>query len=215
MFWYHPTGAPPAWDVPEIPELSDPRWADEFRAEWDVRCPWQEMAENGPDYVHLKTVHGAASVPEVESLEYEGPCSRLRSKVSFATPRGPQEGRIDTDSWGPGFAIARFSGITPALFVNLTTPIDWELTRSIKLYRVERRGDSDDDRARVQRVGEALVRDLRKQMEEDIVIFDHKIWVDPPALAPDDGPIIRFRKWASQFYVDGDPVAAGRTGTRS
>ena len=101
--------------------------------------------------------------------------------MSFATPRGPQEGRIDTDSWGPGFAIARFSGITPALFVNLTTPIDWELTRSIKLYRVERRGDSDEDRARVQRVGEALVRDLRKQMEEDIVIFDHKIWVDPPA----------------------------------
>ena len=60
------------------------------------------------------------------------------------------------------------------------------------------------------RVGDALVRDLRKQMEEDIVIFDHKVWVDPPALAPDDGPIVRFRKWASQFYVSGDPVAADR-----
>ena len=63
---------------------------------------------------------------------------------------------------------------------------------------------------RTRRVGEALVRDLRKQMEEDIVIFDHKVWVDPPALAPDDGPIVRFRKWASQFYVSGDPVAADR-----
>ncbi len=215
MFWYHPGGAAPMWEIPEIPELSDPRWTDEFRAEWDVRCPWQEMAENGPDYVHLKTVHGAASVPEVESLTYEGPFSHLRSKVSFATPRGPQEGRIDTDSWGPGFAIARFSGITPALFVNLTTPIDWELTRSIKLYRVERLGDSDEDRARVQRVGDALVRDLRKQMDEDVVIFDHKVWVDPPALAPDDGPIIKFRKWAEQFYVDGDPIAAGRGGGRA
>jgi 3-ketosteroid 9alpha-monooxygenase subunit A len=210
MFWYHPTGEAPAWDVPELPEVTDPEWGDELRAEWDVRCTWQEMAENGPDYVHLRTVHGAAEVPEVESLTYDGPFSRLRSKVSFSTPRGPQEGRIDTDSWGPGFGIARFSGITPAVFVALTTPIDWELTRSIKLYRVKRLGDSDEGRARTRRVGEALVRDLRKQMEEDIVIFDHKVWVDPPALAPDDGPIVRFRKWASQFYVSGDPVAAER-----
>jgi hypothetical protein len=42
------------------------------------------------------------------------------------------------------------------------------------------------------------------------VIFDHKVWVDPPALAPDDGPIVRFRKWADHFYVDGDPLAADR-----
>ena len=208
MFWYHPTGEPPAWEVPELPEVTDPEWADELRVEWDVRCPWQELAENGPDYVHLRTVHGAAEVPEVESLTYEGPFSRLRSKVSFATPRGPQSGRIDTDSWGPGFAVARFSGITPALFVNLTTPVDWETTKSIKLYRVKRLGDSDEDRARTRRVGDALVRDLRKQMDEDIVIFDHKIWVDPPALAPDDGPIVRFRAWARQFYVDGDPCRA-------
>jgi hypothetical protein len=172
------------------------------------------MAENGPDYVHLRTVHGAADVPEVDALEYDGPFSRLRSRVNFSTPRGPQAGTINTDSWGPGFAIARFEGITPALFVNLTTPVDWETTRSIKLYRVKRLGDGDDARARTRRVGEALVRDLRKQMEEDIVIFDHKVWVDPPALAPDDGPIVRFRKWASQFYVTGDPIAAYREPSR-
>jgi hypothetical protein len=106
--------------------------------------------------------------------------------------------------------VARFAGITPALFVNLTTPIDWERTRSIKLYKLQILGDSEDARARTERVGDALVRDLRKQMDEDIVIFDHKIWVDPPALAPDDGPIVRFRKWARQFYVEGDPRAADR-----
>ena len=215
MFWYHPTGAPPLWEIPEVAETSDPGWTDYLRSDWDVRAPWQELAENGPDYIHLRTVHGAADVPEVESLTYDGYLSQLRSKVNFTTPRGPQSGRIDTDSWGPGFAVARFSGITPALFVNLTTPVDWETTKSIKLYKLQRLGDSghergDEARNRVQRLGDALVRDLRKQMDEDIVIFDHKIWVDPPALAPDDGPIVRFRAWARQFYVDGDPLAAGR-----
>ena len=94
--------------------------------------------------------------------------------------------------------------------MNLSVPVDFEVTRSIKLYKVQVVGDSEDDRARARRVGDALVRELERQMEEDIVIFDHKVWVDPPALAPDDGPIVRFRRWARQFYVDGDPVAAGR-----
>ena len=215
MFWYHPTGEPPLWDIPELDEATDPGWSAYLRAEWDVRCPWQEMAENGPDYIHLRTVHGAADVPEVESLTYDGYLSRLRSKVNFSTPRGSQAGRIDTDSWGPGFSVARFSGISPALFVNLSTPVDWEVTRSIKLYKVKVDGDSDDARARAQRLADALVRDLRRQMDEDVVIFDHKVWVDPPALAPDDGPIVRFRKWARQFYVEGDPRAADRVAARA
>ena len=51
------------------------------------------------------------------------------------------------------------------------------------------------------RVGEALVRDLQKQMAEDNVIFDNKIYIANPALADGDGPILPFRKWAKQFYV--------------
>ena len=98
--------------------------------------------------------------------------------------------------------------------MNLSTPVDWETTRSIKLYKLQIAGDTDEARIKTERVGDALLRDLRRQMDEDVVIFDHKIWVDPPALAPDDGPIVRFRRWASQFYVDGDPIAAGRMGSR-
>ena len=52
--------------------------------------------------------------------------------------------------------------------------------------------------------------DLRKQMREDNVIFDNKVFNERPALADADGPIMKFRRWAGQFYVDGDPLAAGR-----
>ena len=37
-----------------------------------------------------------------------------------------------------------------------------------------------------------------------------KIHNPTPALADADGPIMAFRRWAAQFYVDGDPVAAAR-----
>ncbi len=64
--------------------------------------------------------------------------------------------------------------------------------------------------AKTMRVGEALVRDLKKQMAEDNVIFDNKIHVPAPALADADGPILEFRRWAEQFCVAGDPVGAER-----
>src|SRR2546430_644150 len=136
-FPYYPNGPEPLWEIPELDEYDDPTWSDYLRANWVVRCPWQELAENGPDFVHLRTVHGAADVPELESLTYDGIRSHLRSRVNFATPRGAQPGRIDTDSWGPGYGVARVSGIIDALFVAGTTPIDYEQTLSIKAYKVK------------------------------------------------------------------------------
>jgi 3-ketosteroid 9alpha-monooxygenase subunit A len=209
-FWYHPRGEEPLWELPELPECSDPAYTDYMRAEWIVTCPWQELAENGPDFIHLRTVHGAADVPELEALEYDGFTSRFRARVNFATPRGPQPGRIETDSWGPGFGVARFSGIIDTFFVNGTTPIDFEQTLNIKAYKVRVDGDSDEARTRARRVGEALVRDLTKQMAEDNVIFNNKIHQAHPALADADGPIAEFRRWAKQFYVPGDPLAVNR-----
>jgi hypothetical protein len=139
------------------------------------------MAENGPDFIHLRTVHGAADVPELESYELEGYATRLRSRVNFATPRGPRTGRIDTDSWGPGFSLARFSGILAACFVSAQTPIDFEWTEVSFTYPFHQ-GDGADA-ARAARLGAALIADLKRQEEEDILIFDHKIYQPTPRLA--------------------------------
>jgi nitrite reductase/ring-hydroxylating ferredoxin subunit len=207
LFWYHPQGAPPHFEVPEIPHCTEDGWTEIQRFRWQVRAPWQELAENGPDFIHLRTVHGAIDVPELEAYELDGPHQSLRAKVNFDTPRGPQPGRIDTDGWGPGFSIARFSGIIDACFVAASTPVDFEVTEVTHSYRVKHLGEGEEAVRQTQRVGNALIRDLVKQEEEDIVIFDHKIYQPRPRLSPADGPIGRFREWAAQFYLDGDPRA--------
>jgi 3-ketosteroid 9alpha-monooxygenase subunit A len=92
------------------------------------------------------------------------------------------------------------------MFLSTTTPLDWEWTESIKVYKVKKVGHDAEALDKTRRVGEALVRDLRKQMAEDNVIFDNKIHVTSPALADRDGPILPFRKWAAQFYVP-DPAS--------
>lgn len=209
FFWYHPRGEAPLWEVPEIPECSDPGWSEYDRALWRVRAPWQELAENGPDFIHLRTVHGTVDVPELESFQCEGYVSRMRARVRFDTPRGPQEGRIETDTWGPGFGVARFRGVLDALFVAVNTPIDFEHTEVSFNYKI-RRGDTADERARNERLGAAFIADLKRQEAEDIVIFDHKVHLTTPKLSAVDGPLVRFRRWATQFYVDGDPRAVNR-----
>ena len=210
LFWYHPTDEPPLWQVPELAVCSDDDYTDYDRYEWKMPIPWQEFAENGPDFIHLRTVHGSVDIPELERLSYEGYFTELRSKVNFDTPRGSQQGRIDTEGWGPGFAIARFSGIIDAFFIAASTPIDFETLEVTHSYKIRKLGSTPDLLEKTRRIGEALVRDLVKQVEEDAVIFEHKISQPKPRLSPADGPILEFRDWAGQFYLPGDPRGTNR-----
>ena len=121
------------------------------------------------------SAHGArlGEVPELEAYELDGYVARLRSRVNFATPRGPQAGRIDTDSWGPGFSLARFRGILDACFVSAMTPIDFEWTE-VSFNYLFRLGEGPR-RSRRPLGRDALIADLERQEAEDIVIFDHKV----------------------------------------
>ena len=176
MFWYHPDPQQaPLWDIPDLPEYATDEWTEPIVAEWNVRCPWQELAENGPDFVHLKTVHGAATVPEVESITYDGvvqphPRPRRLSRRRAARSRAHRHRQLGSRVLG----VARFTGIIDTVFFATTTPIDWEWTQSIKVYRVKKLGRDAEALERTRRVGEALVarsaqadgrgqRDLRQQ----------------------------------------------------
>jgi hypothetical protein len=59
-----------------------------------------------------------------------------------------------------------------------------------------------EDEALSTRVGEALIADIRKQIVEDTPIWEHKVYLDAPALADTDGPVMAYRRWASQFYAE-------------
>ena len=106
--------------------------------------------------------------------------------------------------------MARFSGIIDACFVAASTPVDFETLEVTHSYKIRKLGGTPELLEKTQRVGAALVRDLVKQVEEDAVIFQQKICQMKPQLSKVDGPIVRFREWASRFYVDGDPRAVNR-----
>ena len=60
------------------------------------------------------------------------------------------------------------------------------------------------DEETTRNVGQAFVREVDKQFLEDKPIWEHKAHLVRPALADNDGPFMKFRKWAAQFYAEGD-----------
>jgi 3-ketosteroid 9alpha-monooxygenase subunit A len=42
---------------------------------------------------------------------------------------------------------------------------------------------------------------LQKGFEQDVRIWEHKVWRDHPVLCDGDGPIMKLRKWYAQFYA--------------
>jgi Phenylpropionate dioxygenase and related ring-hydroxylating dioxygenases, large terminal subunit len=201
--WRHPDGLEPQWDIPVIDEVGDPAWSDYYRSSFIISTVPQEMAENGVDPAHFRYVHGTDDVAEMESYEQDGPFSTMLSKQSYVTPRGITYGRIDVYNYGPGMAKVWFSGIVDAINVAATTPIDEEHTQVRFSFTVRKL----DDEKMTSTVAGAFVAEINKQIQEDTPIWEHKIFLPVPALADTDGPILKFRKWYSQFYAE--PIEAG------
>jgi len=202
--WYHPDGIDPLWDVPVFEEVGTPEFSDYYKSSYTIRTIPQEMAENTVDPAHFRYVHGTDQVAECESYVTDGHTATMLSKQTYVTPRGVTEGRIDVYSFGPGIAKTWFTGIVDALLVATSTPIDADSTQVRFNFTVR----NFEDAKTTSSVAKAFVGEINKQIQEDQPIWENKTFLPVPALADTDGPIGKFRKWYSQFYVEPYEVGA-------
>jgi hypothetical protein len=114
----------------------------------------------------------------------------------MSTPRGGVDGTIESISWGFGFATVRFTGIVETLLVSSSTAIDGEYLDVRFSFTVKKLPDKDV----TQGVGRAFIAEVTRQLEQDIPIWEHKIYFDHPVLCGGDGPVGLFRRWCKQFY---------------
>lgn len=200
MAWYHPDDEPPMWDIPVVDEFlpATAEWAAPVNRYFTIDTAWQEMAENGVDAAHFRYVHGTAEVPVLEQYEPDGFRSHMKSKQMFVTPRGNVEGRIDSEAWGPGFSVVRFGGIIDTVLLGCATPIETDRCEMRFTFTVR----SFADERTTQSVGEAAINEISRQLLQDKPIWEHKVFVERPALADTDGPFLQFRQWAAQFYAE-------------
>ena len=196
--WYHPFDGAPTYEVPVVEEILGDEFSGPTKTNHVVETGIQEMAENGVDSAHFRYVHNVDEVPEIVRYDIDGHRTIMESKQRFPTPRGVVDGTIGSTAEGPGVSIVRFTGIIDTILVTASTPIRSDQTQTRFHFYVRNLGDEAANSS----VGAAFAAEVDKQFVEDMPIWEHKAHLVRPALADNDGPFMKFRKWYSQFYVD-------------
>jgi 3-ketosteroid 9alpha-monooxygenase subunit A len=195
--WWDDAGLAPWYEIPEVPEVVDSNWSSPDRYEWTVKAHGQELGENGVDSAHFFYVHKTQNVP-ITDAEEEGPYRKTFSPIEMKTPRGEISGGIDSQQAGLGFATTRFTGICETLELATATPIDAEHVH-VRYAFIQPKVDGQDP---VGGVAAAIIKDIVKQMNEDVPIWENKSYLARPGLCDGDGPIADFRRWCTQFYPE-------------
>jgi 3-ketosteroid 9alpha-monooxygenase subunit A len=175
LVWHDLAGREPFMEVPDFPEISSEEWTDFKTREWTVGTCNQEMAENAVDTQLI-----------------------MRTDTVMKTAAGKIDGKIEVDLYGFGVTTTRFKGLVETFLIGATTPIDGNSCILRFTFMLRKMGDVELDKG----IGGAFIREIERQLEQDIPVWENKIYLDRPLIVKEDGPIGLFRTWARQFYPE-------------
>ena len=204
--WYHPDNCAPLFEVHNVEEFSSEDWTDIHLEEWTINSIIQETSENGVDAAHFQYVHNSAGIPAGDVVYNE---HRRDAHFVGKAPDIDEEGNVDTTGtkWresildtsnvGPGQTIQRFRGLFDTVMQGTVTPID---TQSLHLRFVFTQ--PKNQRTTQQLFADGVRDNVTEQVQQDIPIWENKVYRESPVLCDGDGPIAKHRKWFSQFYAE-------------
>ena len=89
--WFHSEDEPPAYEVPDLPQVGAPGWTDYEIRRWTVKARWLDMNENAVDRVHFQL---RARHPRHPRLRGRPPGARAdASATRVKLPHAPGRGR--------------------------------------------------------------------------------------------------------------------------
>ncbi|MBB5119444.1 hypothetical protein AF335_20495 [Streptomyces eurocidicus] len=212
--WHHADGAPPGWELPELPALARPRASCAV----ELAGHPQDVMENFVDYGHVKELHGVEHLDVVSAPKDDGPFYTMTFTVRRTLPLFssllPSVQEVDFRLLGLGAALILIEvpryRIRAAQWM-LPTPvapgrIRYLLAANLVMDPAPRL--PAPVRRAAERAGSSgMNRWTRYDTRADLVVFHHKAYVPHPRLNSGDGPIGAYRNWARQFYATGpDPM---------
>ncbi|MDT5008576.1 MAG: 3-ketosteroid 9alpha-monooxygenase subunit [Mycobacterium sp.] len=165
----------------------------------------QYVLENGVDFAHFKYVHQTPIVPVFTRHDFDEPVSFVDFTITF---EGDADQTIDdvksgveAINGGLGIAVTKSWGMIDNRTISAVTPVD-ERTSDVRfvVYIGRRPGD---DSPKAQAKADAFGQEVIRQFAQDIEIWSHQRYSDPPALATSEYQgFTSLRKWANQFYPE-------------
>ncbi|XP_046385248.1 cholesterol 7-desaturase nvd [Ischnura elegans] len=220
--WYHAEGAEPSWVLEELPEVQSGDWQCKGRSTFHVNCHIQEIPENGADVAHLNAVHSPlltsggdlrksggsrlASHSWVASWapnedERHRATMKLRHELRFLGKYLIMSNDIVAHQIGPGYVVLNIQTIFGKVIILQTvTPIEPMIQKVT--HRLYGSKFVIQPFANFMFLGETIM------FERDMMVWNHKMYLDRPILVSEDRAITRYRRWYGQFY-------SGSSGVRS
>ncbi|HWU69438.1 MAG TPA: Rieske 2Fe-2S domain-containing protein [Stenotrophobium sp.] len=201
--WYHPALEAPSWDLPAIPEMTEPGYVPTRRGTWTANTAIQEIAENGVDFAHLKFLHGAAGIPPAEVT-----FNKHVIHINMAN------GYIVGDGYGPGLNVFQFTqeGVT-ATMISYTQPITRDKSQMNMSFTHKAYPEGSKEGAIAKKLVDHMIGGAEGEESAgfesvDFIVWNNKKYRAKPLLCDGDGPIIQYREWFKQFYNEAPKLDA-------
>ena len=214
--WYGIGGRPAHWHLPDDPPSGN-EWGELGYRALRFRSHPQETAENSVDIGHLRYVHGYDNVDPVGQVTVDG--AYLKSCFNFRRIRsilGLKDLTYEVSAvahiHGLGYSFVEVHEKTIDMHLRLwvlPTPIDGNLIDLVlagQLREIRRplrfiSGLGFLPMAlRNRLMKQIMLSQQKRDVLQDVVIWERKQFHTPPRLCKADGPIGLYRRYCRQFY---------------
>lgn len=170
----------------------------------------QYVLENGVDVAHFKYVNNTPIVPVFTRRDFDGPVSYVDFTITFEGDDGQKiedvNSGVEAINGGLGIAVTNSWGMIDNRTISAITPVD-ECTSDVRFMvyigRPSERSATHDP-ARAEAKANEFGAEVIRQFSQDIHIWAHQRYSDPPALASSElEGFTAIRRWAMKFYPDG------------
>ena len=183
---------------PRHPRARDDAWLPWVTGHYRIKTHPREIVENLADRAHFPRVHNT----EIEDFAFDvaGHTATQRVKGRALLPGGGVDNfQSSTTYHGPGYLLMRMDGALQNYMLVAHTPVDHgqlDLRMGVMLKIV-------GDRQRTEGYVDLYMKNLKAGFEDDIRIWENKLYREQPVLCDGDGPITQLRRWYRQFYRQG------------
>lgn len=204
--WYHPKDEAPSFEINLIEELHSDSWGELEVFDWTINSIIQETGENAADIAHFVTVHDIPDMPEgIVTMDGAIRRTELVSQAQALDMEGNidesgenlETNNLESYSIGPGFTYQKFSRLFDIVMMGTLTPIDDQTIQMRFNFTLPKQQTGDN-----KLYADAFRDEIVRQVNQDIPIWENKMYRESPILCDGDGPIAKYRKWFQQFYVE-------------
>ncbi len=197
MVWYSQDGAQPIWFPPYVPEFQSADHGYYYCTDRiSIRSSCQELSENFIDLQHVPVLHDLAEINDLRVVD-EGPLRLIQLSESIPTPFGNTALlQSSMECYGLGYVVVRFESAITVCSVSSVIPIDEDSVEVRFSWLAIRKNGRVVNR----RIADLIALRMVQVFREDISIWESKMYRERPVLVPEDGDIVRFRRWCAQMY---------------